>query len=113
MSSPIPGSGTADPSLTRILRSLTILLTTLLLLAGAWLAKLTREEIDLGHALLAQQTPLQNARRIRETLDGLATGVQQLARDGNANAQTALTELSKMGVVLSLNASGRPTGTAP
>ena len=56
---------------------------------------------------------MQSARRIHETLDGLATGVQQLARDGNGNAQAALAELNKLGVVLSLNAGSRPAGATP
>ena len=113
MSTLNPGSGSADLCLARIVRSLTIALITLLLLAGAWLAWLVREEIELGRALQAQQSPMQSARRIHETLDGLATGVQQLARDGNGNAQAALAELNKLGVVLSLNAGSRPAGATP
>ena len=107
------GSHTEAACLTRVVRSLTIVLTTFLLLAAAWLALLVREEIELRDAIQTQQVPLQNARRVRDSLDSLATGVQQLARDGNGNAKAALAELSKLGMVLTLNADDRPTGRHP
>lgn len=109
-----PAGGHAEAAcLTRVVRSLTIVLTTFLLLATAWLAVLVREEIELRDSLQTQQLLLQNAQRIRDSLDSLATGVQQLARDGNGNARTALAELNKLGVVLTLNADSRPPGHRP
>lgn len=107
------GSRSEVSCLSRVVRSLTIVMTTFLLLAAAWLAFLVREEIELRDALQTQQVPLQNARRVRDSLDSLATGVQQLARDGNGNAKAALADLSKLGLVLTLNADDRPTGRHP
>ncbi len=85
-------------------QALAILLVAVVLLAGGWLAVLVTESIDLGDALQAQHRKVQSARQVRDGLDALATGVQQLAREGNVNAKAALDELSRQGIALSLNA---------
>ncbi len=80
----------------------------LLLLAVAWLAwmgyqahllNLDRQAWKTAHA--QQQQTVDNAARLRQSLDGLAADTQRLADAGNANARALVEELRKRGVTIS------------
>lgn len=69
-----------------------------------WLASqvywLTEERIALRNGLIAQQQTVDNAGKLRNSLDGLAADTQRLADAGNASAALLVTELRKRGVTI-------------
>jgi hypothetical protein len=79
----------------------------LILLAGmvAWsafqLVQLRSEATLLEATRSGQEQPLQQAQRVRQALDTLATETRKLAEGGNANAKLILEELRKRGVTVS------------
>ena len=67
-----------------------------------------RSAILGAHA--AQQQTVDNASRLRASLDALAADTQRLAETGNVNARTLVEELRKRGVTINPNA---PSSTLP
>lgn len=65
-------------------------------------------ESDALHALRAnQEAQLQQAQKVRATLDAMAVETQKLADAGNTNARLVVEELRKRGVTIN-----RPAGEA-
>ena len=82
-----------------------------LLLAVALLGMLTFQTIQIyrdGDSLqelkVSQEQPLEEARRLRTQLDGVAADTARLSEQGNPNAQRVVDELRKRGVTINPNA---------
>ncbi len=60
----------------------------------------------------AQQQTVDNAVKLRASLDALAADTQRLANAGNPNAALLVTELRKRGITISVPAAGAPTEPA-
>ena len=84
-----------------------ILLTTLAVLG--WLGFQTLQLLDdqdtIQAAHVAQQQTVDNAAKMRASLDALASDTQRMAEAGNVNARTLVDELEKRGVTINANAS--------
>jgi hypothetical protein len=69
-----------------------------------WLASqvywLAEERQALRNGLAAQQQTVDNAGKLRNSLDGLAADTQRLADAGNASAAVLVAELRKRGVTI-------------
>ena len=63
-----------------------------------WVLVSERGTLNTAHA--AQQQTVDNAGKLRASLDGLAADTQRLADRGNANAALLVTELSKRGITI-------------
>lgn len=81
----------------------------LLLIAGGFLfwtlfqtVQLVREGGQLDTANAGLEPLMTNSRRLRESLDELASETQRLADAGNANAQLLVDELRKRGVTINV-----------
>ena len=59
-----------------------------------------RERSSLNTAYEGQQQTVDNAGKLRASLDGLAADTQRLADRGNANAALLVTELKKRGITI-------------
>ena len=88
---------------------LPMLLVTLALLgwfaAQAWQLWSDRQALSTAHA--SQQPTVDNAAKLRSSLDGLAADTQRLAEGGNASARLLVEELRKRGVTINANAPGK------
>ena len=88
-----------------------VLLATLALLLGlgwqCYLLVAERDSLQGAHA--AQQQTVDNAGKLRTSLDALAADTQRLADAGNASAALLVTELRKRGITINPNA----TAAAP
>ena len=71
---------------------------------------LVSERGALNTAFAAQQQTVDNAGKLRTSLDGLAADTQRLADRGNANAALLVTELKKRGITINPAAAA---GSAP
>lgn len=102
-------AGGADKQTAGSRRSLAVIalligLVTLLADQVAGIARLSATRADLSKARTAQEQPLEQARRIEQQLDALATGTAELAAQGNPNAAAIVATLQAQGV--SINARG-------
>lgn len=68
----------------------------------AWV--LFSERSRLREAHTSQQQTVDNAGKLRQSLDGLAADTQRLADAGNPNARLLVEELRKRGVTINPNA---------
>lgn len=79
-----------------------MLLSTLAVLAvlgwQAWVLGNEREALAASHA--SQQQTVDNAGKLRVSLDALAADTQRLADAGNPNAALLVTELKKRGITI-------------
>ena len=67
-----------------------------------WVLVSERGAMNTAHA--AQQQTVDNAGKLRASLDGLAADTQRLADRGNANAALLVTELKKRGITINAQA---------
>jgi uncharacterized protein HemX len=67
-----------------------------------WLLQSERSALQATHA--SQQQTVENAAKLRQSLDGIAADTQRLADTGNANARLLVEELRKRGVTINPNA---------
>jgi hypothetical protein len=76
----------------------------------SWL--LVEEQGRLKAAYAAQQQTVENATKLRQSLDALASDTQRLADTGNPNARLLVEELRKRGVTINPKPadSGAPAG---
>jgi site-specific recombinase len=79
---------------------LLILLAALLAWTVFQTVQLRGESESLGALRAGQETQFQQAQRVRQTLDQLATQTQLLADAGNPNARIVVEELRKRGVTI-------------
>jgi len=70
------------------------------------------ERQALQAAYAGQQQTVDNAGKVRASLDALAADTQRLADAGNANAALLVAELSKRGITINAAASPAPAPTA-
>ena len=88
-------------------------LLILLLALASWAAfqwiNLSNEAQALEVARAVQDAQFQQAQRVRQALDTLATETRKLAEAGNSNARQVLEELRKRGVAINAPAQS-PTG---
>ncbi len=84
-----------------------ILLTTLAVLGwlGFQTLQLLEDRDTIQAARVAQQQTVDNAGKMRASLDALAADTQRMAETGNVNARTLVEELEKRGVTINANAS--------
>ncbi len=84
-----------------------MLLTTLAVLGwfGFQALQLLEDRDTIQTARVAQQQTVDNAARMRASLDALAADTQRMAEAGNVNARTLVDELEKRGVTINANAS--------
>ena len=115
----IPPSADAAPIERGLPRSVFVPLLVVVVTNLVWTVfqtvQLARERETLASLQTSQAQPLQNARKLRESLDRLARDTQALATKGNTNATLVVDELRKRGVTIDPNApSGNITlPTAP
>lgn len=78
----------------------TLLALSLLVVLGhhAWQAEQDRQALVAAHA--GQQQTVDNATRLRGSLDALAADTQRLADAGNPNARVLVEELRKRGITI-------------
>ena len=73
----------------------------------AWLGfqtwQLIGERSQLQMARATQDQPLEQAQKLRVSLDTLATSTQSLAAQGSVSARTVVEELAKRGVTINAN----------
>jgi hypothetical protein len=90
-----------------------VLLSSLTLMG--WLASqvywLAEERQALRNGLAAQQQTVDNAGKLRTSLDGLAADTQRLADAGNASAAVLVAELRKRGVTINAPKPAAPEAT--
>jgi hypothetical protein len=83
-------------------------LIILTLAAVSWAAfqmtQLLRERDALAAARVAQEQPLENAKKLRDGLDTLAKQTQLLATKGNPSAKLIVDELKKRGITINPDA---------
>ena len=84
-----------------------ILLTTLAVLGwlGFQTLQLLEDRDTILAARVAQQQTVDNAGKMRASLDALAADTQRMAETGNVNARSLVDELKKRGVTINANAS--------
>lgn len=68
----------------------------------SWLLQGERSALQAAHS--AQQQTVENAAKLRQSLDGIAADTQRLSDAGNANARLLVEELRKRGVTINPNA---------
>lgn len=68
--------------------------------AGATLHQAWREHEALTAARAGQEHPYENARKMREALDRIASETQILANKGNPNARLIVDELGRRGITI-------------
>ena len=79
---------------------LLILMGSLAVWTGFQTYHLTTERSALATLRANQEAQVQQAQRVRQSLDQLATETQKLADAGNANARVVVEELRKRGVTI-------------
>jgi hypothetical protein len=77
-----------------------ILMLALATWTGFQTHQLLREKETLAMLRANQEPTIQQAQRVRQTLDQLATETQKLADAGNPNARLVVEELRKRGVTI-------------
>ena len=91
-----------------------VLLGTLALLLGlgwqSYLLMMDRDALQNAHG--GQQQTVDNAGKLRASLDALAADTQRLADGGNASAALLVTELRKRGITINTSANAK-TGVTP
>lgn len=65
--------------------------------------QLLGERMQLQAVRATQDQPLEQAQKLRTSLDTLATSTQSLAAQGSASARTVVEELAKRGVTINAN----------
>ena len=89
-------------------RSAFIPLLILALAVAGWgafqLTQLLRERDSLDAARTNQERPMENSKKLRDQLDGIARETQLLANKGNAGAKLLIDELGRRGVTINPNA---------
>ena len=78
--------------------------------AQLWDGYQQRQQLPAAHG--AQQQTVDNAGKLRQSLDALAADTQRMADGGNANAALLVTELRKRGITISVPGVGT-TPTPP
>ena len=76
----------------------------------AWL--LSTERDALGTAHINQQQTVDNAGKLRTSLDALAADTQRLAEAGNGSAALLVTELKQRGITINPNAAAAAAAAA-
>ena len=86
-------------------RSVFVPLVILALAVAGWAAfqmtQLLRERESLDAARTNQERPMENSKKLRDQLDGIARETQLLANKGNAGAKLIVDELKKRGITIS------------
>lgn len=108
---PVTAAGTAAPGGNA---SLPLMLMALALLvafgAQAYLLLGERQALQAAHA--AQQQTVDNAGRLRASLDALAADTQRMADGGNPNAALLVSELRKRGITINAAAQAAPAAAS-
>jgi len=68
--------------------------------AAFQMTQLLRERDSLDVARSSQERPMENSKKLRDQLDGLARDTQLLANKGNASARLIVDELKKRGITI-------------
>lgn len=76
--------------------------------AQLWDGYQQRQQLLAAHG--AQQQTVDNASKLRQSLDALAADTQRMADGGNANAALLVTELRKRGITISVPGAGAGAG---
>jgi len=87
-----------------------LLALTLLALLVFQTVQLQRERNALVELSASQEKPLEESKRMRNQLGGIARDTANLAEQGNANAAKVIEELKKRGITINPNAAGETTG---
>ena len=76
----------------------------------AWMLGNERSALQAAHQ--GQQQTVENAGKLRASLDGLAADTQRLADRGNSNAALLVTELKKRGITINPQAAAAAAAAA-
>lgn len=101
-STSLPDGAVPNTSFTPFL-PLLLLAAALLFWSGFQTVQLINENNVLTAAMSGQETLLQNAGKMRQSLDAIATQTQKLADQGNPNAQLLVAELKRRGITIKAN----------
>ena len=93
-----PAAGVASPFVPLLMFALTITVWFAFQTVHLW-----RERETLATARSAQEKSVEDARKMRTTLDQLARGTAVLADKGNANAKLVVDELRRRGITINPN----------
>jgi hypothetical protein len=77
----------------------------------AWVQEQDRQQLQLARGAL--QPTVEQATKLRQSLDRLANDTQALADAGNGNARVLVDELRKRGVTINTNAARQAAPAAP
>jgi hypothetical protein len=77
----------------------------------AWVQEQDRQQLQLARGAL--QPTVEQATKLRQSLDRLANDTQALADAGNGNARVLVDELRKRGVTINTNAATQAAPAAP
>jgi len=72
------------------------------------MVELVRQSRSILQTGAGQQNALQEATKLRQAIDGLVSDLDQLARQGNANAQQVIDELARQNINLRPQQPGPP-----
>ena len=76
--------------------------------AGFQTSQLVRERETLRAIRTNQESPVQEATKLRTQLDSIARGTLELANQGNQNAKTIIAELQKRGITINPASPAQP-----
>ncbi len=75
---------------------------------GCQVVQLFKERAALNDTLAAQEKTIQEAKKLRDSLDAVARETALLADKGNQNAKVIVDELKKRGITINLNVAPGP-----
>ena len=81
-----------------------LLTAAFLVLTGYQTFQLVRERGNLRTVRANQETPLQQAQRVRAQLDSIARSTLELAKQGNSGAAVIVEQLARRGITINPNA---------
>ena len=90
-----------------------ILGLVLLVWFGFQATQLRVERDAMRDAITNQEKPVQDSKKLRDSLDALARGTVTLADGGNPSARLIVDELKKRGITISANQPTTGPGPAP
>jgi len=104
---PMAAAGTHSPFVPLLLGGLAML---------GWLGFQVQQQLAerelLGTAHASQQQTVDNAGKLRASLDALAADTQRMAQAGNPSAKLLVDELARRGVTINATAAGAATNAA-
>ncbi len=90
-------------TLRRLEIPLALIVLAFFIMAAFQTMQLYREYVRLGETRTAQEATMQEATKLRQQLESLASKTAHLAEAGNANAKVIIDELKRQGITVKAN----------